>query len=131
MHRLIVDGACWGNPGITSAGLQILDPGGKEVLKASVFLGHGTNNTAEYHAVLEGLRRAQRLGITKLSVHSDSELVIKQLQGSYRVKAPGLAKLNSQIRELVDKFNKVKFLFVGRKNTTAAHNLAEGMLKTK
>ena len=131
MHKLVVDGACLGNPGISAAGMLIINQKSEEIFKGSMFLGEGTNNTAEYRAVLEGLKAALRVGISNIEVYSDSQLVIRQLNGQYKVKSGKLKDLNMETREVAKKFNSVKFYFSNRTKTTAAHNLAEGILKTK
>ncbi|MGM0568803.1 MAG: ribonuclease HI family protein [Elusimicrobiota bacterium] len=129
-YKLYIDGACWGNPGISSGGMQIVDHNDKEIFKGSVFFGKGTNNTAEYKAIIEGLKAALRIGVNKLRVFSDSELAIKQLNGQYRVRAANLAELNKEVCVLKNRFNSISFHHLGREHTTAAHNLAEGVLKS-
>jgi len=80
------DGACLGNPGPAGAGFVITDQRGVPIDEGSIPIGHGTNNIAEYHAVLAGLNRAAQLGLTHIIVKSDSELLCKQMWGVYRVK---------------------------------------------
>ncbi len=129
--KLIADGACFGNPGESSAGFVISNSDSQEVFRGSVLLGTGTNNTAEYHAIIEGLKAAARLGIKKIKVYSDSELIIKQLKGEYSVKSGTLEQLKNKALRESSKFKSTEFFHLGREKTSAAHNMAEGLLKAK
>ena len=91
--RLYVDGACRGNPGPSAAGVVIEDEDGDVLLERGFFFGPGTNNTAEYRALLEGLDLAAQLNFGSVSVRSDSLLLVRQLLGMYRVKNEGLKPL--------------------------------------
>jgi ribonuclease HI len=81
-----IDGASRGNPGEAGAGVWITDENGAEVGEASRYLGHKTNNEAEYWALLLGLEEAKRLGGHTVRVFTDSELIARQVKGIYRVK---------------------------------------------
>ena len=83
-----IDGAARGNPGPAGAGVVLIGPDGRAVERLHRFLGEATNNVAEYQALLLALDRARALGYADLSVCSDSELLVRQLQGRYRVKHP-------------------------------------------
>lgn len=109
------DGASRGNPG-PSAYAYILVREGRKVRAGSGFLGTGTNNAAEYMAVIRCLRDAARLPCTEITVFSDSELVVRQLQGRYVVRAPHLKELFSEVREAVRLFRAVGFVHVPRDN---------------
>ena len=87
------DGASRGNPGPAGAGMVLFDPQGRLQARKGRYLGETTNNVAEYQALLLGLEEAQRLGVKKLRVLADSELMVKQLTGRYRVKSPHLIPL--------------------------------------
>ncbi len=130
-YKLIADGACLGNPGESSAGFVISDSDSNEVFRGSVVLGKGTNNTAEYSAIIEGLKAALRIGVNKITVYSDSELVIKQLTGEYSVKSGVLEQLKDRVLRESSKFKSAEFIHLGREKTSAAHNMAEGILKIK
>uniref|UniRef100_A0A7V4G7B2 Ribonuclease HI family protein n=1 Tax=Desulfobacca acetoxidans TaxID=60893 RepID=A0A7V4G7B2_9BACT len=90
---LYCDGASRGNPGPAGAGFILFDPEGRERAAGSRFLGVTTNNVAEYQALLLGLEEARKLGVQHLQVYSDSELLVRQLTGVYRVRQPHLLPL--------------------------------------
>jgi len=90
------DGCCLGNPGKMGAGVVIVH-GGKVVKEISRFLGMGTNNIAEYTAVLIAVEEARKLGAKGLTVRSDSRLLVSQLKGEFRVKAPHLRELMGKV----------------------------------
>src|ERR1043165_3307534 len=87
---LWTDGAARGNPGPAGIGAILKKPSGEVLYTGSEYLGHTTNNVAEYRAVRLGLAAARAQGLEHVEVRADSELLIKQLKGVYRVKAPGL-----------------------------------------
>jgi len=87
-------------------------------------LGETTNNVAEYTAAIEGLRRAHELGATSVLLRSDSQLLINQLVGRYRVKSSHLQPLHRQVRELASGFEEVEFQHVRRERNTEADRLA-------
>jgi probable phosphoglycerate mutase len=93
--KLVVyaDGASRGNPGPAAIGASIQDEAGRELATVSRAIGVGTNNQAEYRAAIEGVREARRLGATGIELRLDSELVVRQLIGRYRVRNPGLQPL--------------------------------------
>ena len=119
------DGACLGNPGPAGAGFVITDQKGAPIAEGSVPIGHGTNNIAEYRAVLAGLEAAARLGLTHIIVKSDSELLCKQMWGQYRVKDDNLKRLHVQVREAMRKLTKVLFEHVPREKNGRADALAK------
>lgn len=102
--RLFTDGAARGNPGPAGAGAVIISPDGHIVAKVGKFLGDSTNNVAEYMGLILGLRRAKAMGIKELEVLSDSELLVKQLQGEYAVKAEHLLPLHQEAQTLLKAF---------------------------
>ena len=118
------DGACLGNPGPAGAGFVITDQKGAQLAEGCVPIGHGTNNIAEYHAVLAALRQATELGLTHVIVRSDSELLCKQMWGQYRVKDDNLKRLHIQVREVMRQFTKVLFEHVPREKNERADKLA-------
>ncbi len=91
--RLYTDGASRGNPGPAGAGAVIYNPQGEVAAQIAQYLGQTTNNVAEYQALLLGLQEASRLGVRRLQVFADSELLVRQLSGQYRVKSPHLMPL--------------------------------------
>jgi ribonuclease HI/probable phosphoglycerate mutase len=90
---LAVDGGARGNPGPAGAGLLLTAPDGRRAAAEAVPLGRRTNNEAEYEALLHGLELARRRGAARLVVRSDSELLVRQMTGEYRVKAAGFASI--------------------------------------
>jgi ribonuclease HI len=98
--KLFTDGAARGNPGPAGAGAVLVSPDGTQVERLGKFLGVQTNNVAEYEGLLLGLRHARALGIRSLDILADSELMVRQLNGEYRVKAPGLLPLFEQAQAL-------------------------------
>ena len=96
--------------------------------EATKFLGRATNNVAEYTALIIGLERAQKEGITHLTVRMDSELVVRQLNGQYRVKSPELARLFVRVQTLLRPFVSVSFQHVRRALNTEADALVNQTL---
>lgn len=95
---LYVDGGARGNPGPAAAGVVLRDEAGVSLLEAGYLLGALTNNQAEYSALLIGVRAARQAQATSLTIYSDSELMVKQLLGEYRVKAGGLKPLFEDVQ---------------------------------
>lgn len=102
---LYVDGASRGNPGPAGAGAVLFGPQGEKRAEDSRYLGETTNNVAEYQALLLGLELAQNLGVRNLHVFADSLLVVQQLKGAYRVKAPHLFPLWREAHQALQKFD--------------------------
>ncbi len=97
------DGAARGNPGESGIGVIYKDEHGTTLTKLSGYIGEATNNVAEYQALLACLKSASNLKCTRLIVHSDSELMVRQLKGEYKVKDPGLKKLFLKAHGLIGK----------------------------
>lgn len=121
---LYCDGASRGNPGEAAAGLVIVDQQGTEVVAKGIYLGQCTNNMAEYRALLLGLQEAQRLNIDALAVFLDSELVVRQLNGVYRVKDEKLKPLYTKAAQLLKGFRAVTVAHVRRNANQRADQLA-------
>lgn len=121
------DGASKGNPGRASIGaVLILD--GKEVAQVSKSIGIATNNIAEYTALLEALKLAGQMGFTRIHVKADSELMIRQLNGIYKVKNPDIKVLFDQIVLLKMDFSTISFTHVPREQNKRADFLANKAL---
>jgi ribonuclease HI len=118
------DGAARGNPGPAGAGAVVVDENGTVLAEVAEGLGETTNNVAEYTAVIRGLEEAQRLGAREVLLRSDSQLLINQLTGRYRVKALHLQPLHRQVRELLRSFDRVDLEHVPRERNVAADALA-------
>lgn len=121
---LWTDGAARGNPGPAGIGAILKAPNGDVLYTGSEFLGHSTNNVAEYKAVLLGLAAALAQGVEHVEVRADSELLIKQLKGIYRVKSPGLKPLFDEARLLIARFKTVKLTHIRRELNAEADRLA-------
>jgi ribonuclease HI len=118
-----IDGGSRGNPGPAGYGVRIeRDDGTVEEMKQS--LGVATNNVAEYRGLLAALTWAVRAGIGRLHIRSDSELLVKQMRGDYRVKNPGLQPLWEDARRLVRQIGDVRFEHVRRELNKDADRLA-------
>ena len=121
---LYVDGASFGNPGPSGAGI-VLEMDGSVVVERSEDLGYGTNNQAEYRALLEGLGEALQRGVRDLRVVSDSQLLVRQMQGEYKIKAPGLKGLKAEADALCARFDHVRFEHTLRAGNEKADELAK------
>lgn len=108
------DGASRGNPGPAAAGFVLLDSDGRFLEKNVVFLGKKTNNEAEYHAVINALAAAKKYGAHRIRIFSDSQLVIRQLRGEYRVNKPALRALYERVRLCEQGYSSVEYVSTGR-----------------
>ena len=121
---LYCDGASRGNPGPSGAGVVLLDHNDDEIMQLSCFLDNGTNNEAEYQALIRGLEAAGELGFSSLHIYSDSELVVKQLRGEYKVKSPRLQYLYDKTMSRLKQFDDYAIFHVGRELNQQADRLA-------
>ena len=121
---LSTDGAARGNPGPAGAGAVLQAPDGRVVGELAVGLGRLTNNEAEYRALLLGLQLAQRHRVERLRVRMDSELVVRQLSGQYRVRKPHLRPLFDAARSLMAGFEHCEVCHVPREQNAEADRLA-------
>lgn len=130
-HVLKTDGGSRGNPGPAGAGFVLVAPDGTVVRHGGRFLGTATNNVAEYEALVWGLRNALEAGVRRLRVQMDSELIVRQLQGVYKVKNQGLKGLHAQARHLLSSFAEVEFVHVPREENRDADALANEAMDTR
>jgi ribonuclease HI len=121
---LMVDGAARGNPGDAGCGAVILDKSGTVVKELSRYLGHATNNVAEYEGLLMGLEALLGLGKKRICVQSDSQLLVRQLNGEYRVKDEKLRVLFHKAMSLLRQFDSYRILHVPRELNKLADRLA-------
>jgi ribonuclease HI len=121
---LYVDGASFGNPGPSGIGI-VLVAGDDTLLERSEDIGYGTNNQAEYRALLRGLELALERGIRKLHVRSDSQLLVRQMTGQYKVKSKPLLGLRREAEALVRRFDEIAFEDVRREFNEIADELAK------
>lgn len=122
-HTLHFDGGSRGNPGPAGIGV-VLKQGPSVIWAVGRYIGPATNNVAEYSAVVAGLEEAARRQLTALEVRGDSELVIRQLLGIYRVKHPDLKPLHTRAMELTAQIGDVSFIHNLREHNTLADDLA-------
>jgi ribonuclease HI len=125
---LFADGGSRGNPGPAASAAVLLDPSGELMEEVGAYLGVATNNVAEWTALVLGLEAAARRGILRLGVRLDSELVVKQLRGEYRVKHAGLQPLYNRARQLLRHFSEVEIKHVPRKQNALADRLVNRLL---
>jgi ribonuclease HI len=118
--RLWVDGGSRGNPGPAATGYRIEDPDGAVLAEAGETIGVATNNVAEYRALIAGLRSAASLGAREVEVRADSQLLMRQMTGAYRVKNAALRELWIEARRLVSAFERVRFVEIPRAENAAA-----------
>ncbi|MBM4349861.1 MAG: ribonuclease HI family protein [Deltaproteobacteria bacterium] len=121
---IFIDGASRGNPGRAGAGVCITDREGKRISEKGWFLGHKTNNEAEYGALLLGIREARRLGGGSIRIYTDSELVERQVKGVYRVKEPHLRVLHRKVMEDIKEFDSFEIESIPREENREADLLA-------
>ena len=118
------DGGSRGNPGPSGYGAVITDPTGKVVARLSAFLGHQTNNYAEYKGLLAVLAWAKEHGAHRLRVISDSELMVKQMKGQYKVASPGLRPLWEEAKQLAGRLDRFEMRHTLRGGNKEADQLA-------
>lgn len=122
------DGASRGNPGPAAIGVVITAPSGRLLAEFGEALRPTTNNVAEYTAVIRGLERARALGARRVRCLMDSQLVVRQLNGSYRVKHRDMLPLYRKVLELIQQFEEVTFEHVPRDQNAEADRLANQAL---
>jgi ribonuclease HI len=125
------DGASRGNPGPAGAGAVLLDEKGGMLKRLGKYIGRETNNIAEYQGLLLGLRGAIEFGAREIEIRADSELMIKQLKGEYRVKNEGLKPLFTEAQSLMRRFEKVKLRHVPREENTLADEMSNRAIDEK
>ncbi len=123
-----IDGACSGNPGDASIGVVMKDMKGMYQETISQYIGQATNNVAEYSALLMALKKAHEMGVEKFSVKSDSELLVKQIKGIYKVKNKALKELNSRALSLINEFKFFNIEHVRREYNKEADKLAKAAI---
>ncbi len=125
---IFTDGASRGNPGPAAIAAIIQDETGKPIASLSRRIGTTTNNEAEYRAIIAALQKAVSLGAREVELKSDSELVVRQINGSYRVKAPALKPLYQQVKKLQGFVERLTITHISRRQNTRADRLANKAL---
>ncbi len=127
---IYTDGASRNNPGEAGAGIFILRDG-KPAAKIARYLGTTTNNIAEYTAAIIGMEHAVSLGATRVKLFADSELMVKQINGQYKVKNEGLKPLHEQVKRLMAKIGRVEVRYIPREQNKDADALANQAIDEK
>lgn len=129
--RLVIctDGAAEPNPGPAAIGATIKDEQGKLITAISQSIGRATNNQAEYRAIIAALAKAISLGASRVEICSDSELVVRQIKGRYRVKDAALKPLYQQVKQQQCLFEGFTITHIPREENTEADTLASKALK--
>jgi len=125
---LHTDGASRGNPGPSAVAAVIYLPTGEELASVAMKIGRATNNVAEYRAVIEGMKLARKIGVGELTVRMDSELVMKQLTGAYRIRSADLEPLAREVAAEARHFAKCSYEHVKREENREADRLANEAL---
>jgi ribonuclease HI len=126
--QIHIDGGSRGNPGEAGFGVYVQDARGAEVAGLYGYLGVATNNVAEYQGLIHGLRFALEQGARRVRVFSDSELVVKQIGGAYRVKHPGMIPLHREATDLLRRFDAASVSHVPREQNREADRLVNRAL---
>ena len=111
--KIYTDGACSDNLGPAAAAWLVLD-GERVLLEDGEYLGHSTNNEAEYSAIIRGLEACIAEGYRDVRAHSDSQLCVRQINGEWRVREPRLKPLHEDVQRLMKEFERIEFEWVGR-----------------
>jgi ribonuclease HI len=126
-----IDGASRGNPGEAAFGVHVSDEKGQELAGLYGYLGRASNNVAEYQALLHALRWAIQKGARRVRVFSDSELVVRQVEGRYKVKHKDMVPLHREATSLLHRFESASLSHVRREQNREADRLANQALDEK
>ena len=126
--RIHIDGGSRGNPGPAGAGVVLEKESGRPLLEAGYYLGRMTNNMAEYNALIRGIDAAIRAGASELSILSDSELMVRQINGAYRVRSPALKGLHATALGKLRRIRQWRLQHVRREANQRADELANAAM---
>ena len=126
---IFTDGVSQGNPGPAAIGATIKDEQGSLITSISQGIGRATNNHAEYRAIIAALENAISLGANQVEMRSDSELVVRQINGRYRVKKASLKPLHQKVKQLQSQLEGFTITHIPRQQNTEADSLANMALK--
>ncbi|MBS3734018.1 MAG: ribonuclease HI family protein [Phycisphaerae bacterium] len=130
--KIFTDGGARGNPGPAACGYVLIDAEDDQTLQeAGHFLGRATNNVAEYEALVRALTAAADLRAAEAEIYSDSELLVRQMNGDYRVKNAGLKCLHERARRLEEHFDRVQYTHVRREHNERADRLVNRAINRK
>src|SRR5580692_6944729 len=127
-HVAYVDGASRGNPGPAAYAVVLQGPGGQTQFEIGKYFGRATNNVAEYYGLIAALDAAQSRGVERLLIRSDSELLVRQMQGRYKVKSADLKPLHERAQKLARGFDYFAIEHVPREQNSEADALANRAL---
>jgi ribonuclease HI len=130
MEKLLVnvDGGARGNPGPAAIGVVVQSPSGEVLEERGERIGRATNNVAEYRALLAGVERAAALGASELELVGDSELIVRQVMGEYKVKDAALRELHAEVRRALRPFESWSIRHVRREQNAEADRLVNEAL---
>ena len=121
---IYTDGACRGNPGPSGIGASIENENGEEIAIVSSFIGNGTNNRAEYMAAIAVVKKAMQLNAEEIELRMDSLLVVRQVEGRWKIKHPNLKILNQELKNVLGSLEKWRVKHVPREKNQRADSLA-------
>ena len=125
MYNVYIDGASRGNPGLAGIGIVIVQPKlHKKIMQYREFIGIATNNQAEYKALIKALELLRDLGASRAKIFSDSQLLVKQLRGEYKVRNPELKKLFNEVKKRKKFFESIEYKHIPREKNYHADRLA-------
>ena len=125
---IYTDGASRGNPGPSSFGFVITSEKGDVLVEGGEKLGNQTNNYAEYMAMMVALNVCVQMNVKNVIVRADSQLMVRQMLGEYKVKAEGIIPLHAKAKELASKFQKITYEYIPREKNKHADRLANEAL---
>jgi ribonuclease HI len=134
MSKVVVvftDGGSRGNPGPAGTGVVIKDQAGGILYAVGEYIGETTNNVAEYKALIRALMEAHKLGASEVMVNMDSELIVKQMLGQYKIKEPSLQLLAAEVIKLKNHFVNVSFKHIKREYNQEADKLVNQALDNR
>ncbi|MGH2976154.1 MAG: ribonuclease HI family protein [Solirubrobacterales bacterium] len=129
-RRLVVhvDGGARGNPGPAAIAAVVTNPDGEPISQSAETIGSATNNVAEYRALLLGIERARELGADEVELVGDSELIVRQVQGAYKVKDRALRELHGRVKGALAEFEEWTIRHVRREDNEHADRLVNEAL---
>ncbi|MBW8059564.1 MAG: ribonuclease HI family protein [Solirubrobacterales bacterium] len=132
MEKLVVnvDGGARGNPGPAAIAAVVQGPGGEVLEERGERIGRTTNNVAEYRALLLGIERAAALGASELELVGDSELIVRQVKGEYKVKNAAMRELHAEVGRALEEFDRWSIRHVLREQNAEADRLVNEALDT-
>ena len=128
---IYIDGACRGNPGPAGVGMVIYGPRMEKISERNQYLGKATNNVAEYQALIFALKEARRLGGRKVRIYTDSQLLVRQFNGEYRLRDKKLKNLFQQARTEAQEIPELTIIYTEREKTQEADRLANQAINLK